>query len=613
MKKSDKSITKPVDVPGVPNASQDSAGSTGNKRRILDNGEPIVLNSDSDSDSDELEILEFDFLKKAPSATTARSASKPRIASTGISALSRRAKDDELRKPPNRSASKTETLSALVQLAKENTEMENRIAAGKATLNLDLEEDSPKPSGGISLDEVILAGGGKDEAERERAKRVLTAIQRTNVGHTDYVFYFFDENTVSNQHRPVSFPATKLPSHGWVTNLEDPKQRDMAFSSGFAKFVFQYQEFPEELALWVIDQIYLDQTSGLKDIYIDILEAHHHHLEKLIDIDMIERMFRSMGTNMQGLNLLQEVIASEKPYKSPNRRLPSSLKWVTRLLRVAAKWLVPKVASHALLVLVHLCFDDSVMGDASTLIDVQETVEVIIGSISDLAPILNDLVPGLVPRITNPILQQNLILSLPTKSPLTASLQRHLALAFLLHPAPLKVSLDDPRILEMIHDLLQRSPHFIIKSKRDTNYTAFAARMVLLDIGIGPGLGGVPYPRPVVPDNDDSETPLFPKFRGFTAEEISFNKEVDDLARHVKIVGNQIIETGALSDLTILQAKETNEKLFHRLENSVRIGGPKKRDPFGDDDEKPTQASKNIFLKYLKPVQSPSKSPKMDA
>lgn len=170
--------------------------------------------------------------------------------------------------------------------------------------------------------------------------------------------------------------------------------------------------------------------------------------------------------------------------------------------------------------------------------------------------------------------------------------------------------LEDPRIVEMIHNLLHTSPHFIIKSKRSTNYMAFAARMVLLDVGIGPGLGGVPYPRPPVIGNDDNETSLFSKPKGLTAEEMAFNKEVDDLARHIKIVGNQIVETGALSDLTILQAKEANERLFHRLENAVRIGGPKKQDPFGHGDENPSQASKNIFLKFLQPSSMHSKSSK---
>lgn len=551
----------------------------------------MVLNSDSDSD--ELEVFEISFLKKSTASNNTKSAVKSRGTPSSYLTPYRRVQDDDLRRPTYKPRTANSALNRLVQAAKVDSATEEKIALGKVDLDRPLEgEASAQSLGGGFLDEEALLRAGGNEEDKEKARRVMNAVHRTNVGNTDCVFHFFAQEPASTSYQPLSFPVKSLPDHGWVSNLEDPERRDMAFSSGFASQIFQYQELPEELALWMIDQICIGRKSGLTAKYLELLECHHQHVER-IGAERVEKMFRDLGANMDFLNLLQEVVPSIELRGASKKKLPSSLKSVTLLLQSISKWLSPEASNQALLILVHLCFDDSVMADISTLIDVQQTIEAIIGSIEDLTPILNNLIPPLVSRITNPILQRNLLLSLPAKSALTASLRRHLALAFLLHPSPLKVSLDSPKILPMIHKLLESSPHFVIRNKRGTDYKAFAARLVLLDIGIGPGLGVVPYPRPVAPEEIQIS-----KARGLTAEDIAFNHQVDDLARHVRLVGNQIVEAGALTDITILEAKDASEKLFHRLENAVRIGGIKKRVFIAE--EEASEASRNVFLNWVK-------------
>ena len=69
---------------------------------------------------------------------------------------------------------------------------------------------------------------------------------------------------------------------------------------------------------------------------------------------------------------------------------------------------------------------------------------------------------------------------------MTAYLQRHLTLSFLLQPTAIEVPLHDAEIAVLISEYLQNSPHFHIHKK--TDYTHLAARLEMLDIAIGPGL-----------------------------------------------------------------------------------------------------------------------------
>jgi cytosine/adenosine deaminase-related metal-dependent hydrolase len=64
-----------------------------------------------------------------------------------------------------------------------------------------------------------------------------------------------------------------------------------------------------------------------------------------------------------------------------------------------------------------------------------------------------------------------------------------------------------------------------------------------------------------------------------------FNNEVDALARQFQLLGNSIVEAGAAVDLSIMDAKDSIERLRARLEHAVRIGGKKVHNVFGDEEQ----------------------------
>lgn len=283
-----------------------------------------------------------------------------------------------------------------------------------------------------------------------------------------------------------------------------------------------------------------------------------------------------------------------------------------------------KARTRALDLLCHTCLDDRLLQDSDTLESVQNAMEAILCQYDDNrkltsgvgSPPMDDIhsliisqlthvIPKLLSRVRNPLLQGNIIDAFPTRSPLTAYLRRHLALSFLLHPIPVDLPLADPQLPALIHKHLRTSSQWHMN--KDTNYSFVAARISLLDTAIGPGPLTVPY-IPLVsppPSEAGSLSPLVPTPASSALK--GFNTEVDALAQHIKLLGNSIVETGAALDLTILTAKERCERLYWRLQHAVRVGGKKEENIFGgNEDVKQLKVKK--FFKALPRKSAPDES-----
>jgi hypothetical protein len=245
--------------------------------------------------------------------------------------------------------------------------------------------------------------------------------------------------------------------------------------------------------------------------------------------------------------------------------------------------------------------DESVLSDAAITHDLNFATEAIVCGISmgELTPVvsetlaeardcpnecqLRNIVPRLLEQIQHPVLQKKLVSTMPCRSPLTASLQRYLALAFLLYPVTLDVPLTDPTLTKLIHEHLKSSPHFAIT--KETDYSCLAARMSLLDIAIGPGFGTVPYHPLVDISVSQLSSEALRKNTPKTEEDKAFNQSIDTLAWHAKFISDNIVETGAMGDFTRVDAKDASERLSHRLESVVRIGGRVRKGIFDGEDK----------------------------
>ncbi|UPX15930.1 uncharacterized protein EKO05_0006361 [Ascochyta rabiei] len=583
-------------VETLPLSTSQTSATSGATKRVLSHGQHVVLNSDSDSDS----MAELDFGLPAPKLKIQTHTGRP-SRRTGRG-------EQELRRPPKEGRkSAKRPFSQLMETAQKNLDAEREIQERKADLERVEEQTAPVPT---ALDKDTLEQAINDAEDPDQADRLFKAMQRTNQARAQTAYHFFGD---THQLSMVpSFPQKSLPDRGWTACFEVPSTRDQAFMTGFAHQIFRLQELPKELAAWMIDQICLGRDAALDQKYLEILKTHEEHLQKLLSPKRLDVMFKSIGAQVESLSARDEISMSEAQADGP-RPPPPSLKRIAALLTTAAPWLHARARIHAFHLLCYTCLDDRVVLDADVLNSVQDAMEAIICQYADnhkltsgvgspqpdvihslITSQLVHVIPKLLSRVTNPLLQANLIHAFPTRSPLTAYLQRYLALSFLLYPTSVDVPLADAQLPDLIHTHLETSPHY--RMNQGTDYSFLTARLALLDIAIGPGPLNVPY-MPLVspPPSEAGSSPFLAPTPGSSEVKV-FNRAVDVLAQHIKLLGNSIVETGATLDLTILEAKERCERVYWRLQHAVRIGGKKADDVFGDDEEE-RQTKIRSFLK----------------
>jgi len=331
-----------------------------------------------------------------------------------------------------------------------------------------------------------------------------------------------------------------------------------------------------------------------------------------LDKNRIASLFHVIGARVTSLDLVTELSLAAKMQSESEPALSPSLTSIASLLRMAAPWLCMTARSHALHILYFVCLDHRVMDDANILNSIQDAMEAITCSFTDnkrLVAGLNDILAPLVSRVRDAGLQRKLVCALPDRSPLTAYVQRYLALSFLLSPELVDAPLSDPKIPRMIHRLLNTATQFRVD--KHTNYGHLADRMILLDIAVGPGLLSVPY-QPLVspaPSQAGSSSPITAPVPD-SSEMKEFNKEADALVQHVKMIGNSMVEAGAVVDFSILEAKDATERLCARLEHAVRVGGKKVHNPFATDEDEQQQQQRRLFKFLGKPKESLQQAPR---
>ncbi|EOA90927.1 uncharacterized protein SETTUDRAFT_45165 [Exserohilum turcica Et28A] len=567
-------------------------------RRIIFNRKDVVPNSDSDDDDDSLPDLDFNLPphKSKPLATpTAHIATRSKRTSDND--------EDGLRKPTKKLKDDKRKFNSLVRTTQKKLETEREIQERKAVLD---EAEQEPATAKVAINEETLGQVLQDDDDGpEKAHRLLQAMQRTNATQMESVFYFF-KDTADAVSTHSKFPITAFPQQRWVSAFQNANTRHLAFMTGFAQQIFRTHHLPEELASWMIDQIRYSQSEVLNCKYLEILEAHHEHLHTLLDSQRLDAMFSTIGANLTQFEAHTQLAPISVPRFETKTLLPPSLKSIAALLARSAPWLHTAARNHALYLLCHVCLDTRVATDSDMLRTIQDAVEALICHFADnnkLISGLNAFIPQLLTKVTHPVLQRNLICALPATSPLTAYLQRHLALSFLVHPLPVQISLADQKAHDLVLEHVAESPHFFIN--KNTDYGLLAARLALLDIVIGPGLLTVPYQplsssTPTQTDSCPVEVPV-----PASSEVKHFNQQVDALARQMKLLGNSIVEAGAVVDITILETKNSIEQMCARLEHASRIGGKKIDNVFGSDEEDAQPRVDRFFKRALKPSAPP--------
>lgn len=346
-------------------------------QRMVKNGEVMIRNSDDESFSDSsLEDMD-DLLRRKPS----REASPP--PESQLPDVSSKKSVDGKAKRKMRKSARTEKPASpppstlpvmprvykysLESLAKQKKQHEaSEVGLARATSMLqsynERKADRGQSSENKGTSEVDLINRFmKDHGENPDASRLKTAIQRTEALQHGKSWSFFDNHSDTPLLEETDFPAVE--DERLQPLLTKTTSREQAFVSGYVGEYAMKASLPEEILLWIMDEICLESRDDLRYSYTDVLRDASNQLSSLLNPERIDALFRKLGATAEGLN-------SEQPV-TPRPVLSQSIEHISRpgllsildLLGSTASTLATDCRIRLFCILCRLALDHSIARD----------------------------------------------------------------------------------------------------------------------------------------------------------------------------------------------------------------------------------------------------------
>ncbi|KAL1641077.1 hypothetical protein SLS58_006349 [Diplodia intermedia] len=538
-------ISSTSSLPGT----QRSQSSTTSKR-ILKDGLAIVRTSDSEEDEDsesELEDLST-ILRKKQRVQGPSGESKPTMkAKQGNARPTYGLRSYLKRVPPKREfesivAPRKEykiKLADLVAEKQRGLDAEARVLeAERRAEAAQKEEEESRESNRLTKEQLSTTLG-----DDENAQRTLDALQRTEGLETSEVWQFFGPRKAVRS--TLKFPTQGLSGEGWHKKMIEPSTRDAMFLSGIIKSRIHEEALPDEIVLWMIDELCQNREEELTAVYLDVLDTS----------------------------------------------VPGGTRPLLEFLRRAAPNIHSGAIEYVLEVLIRLSFDDSVRQDGYTQTLCQEAIAAMLRtpSAQDECGALQRVSQTLFKnfknhgskddRFINHSLQAQLVQSLPFGTQREATFQRRLALAFFLDsPKPLTLSLTAPGILPAVLQSLALNP--LYRFGQSTDYADVTAAFTLLDTAIDNGFSNRAFTQTLCSIGRRARDAASRQLRDAArAAEDEFNLGIDALTATIRRIMGQIRGSGTGS-VRMTEAKGAMERLVYRLESSVRTREKSSKDIF---------------------------------
>ncbi len=390
---SDEPIAQDVTKAGASVPLQDETGSRApafsssqtiltSSQRIVKNGEVMIRNSDDESDSS-LEDLD-DLIARNPSNKApcppacdlddtfsniqggkhAESVKKQMI---GTSA--------QVEKPASLHLSALPVIPkpykfSLESLAKERKQHEAGKDSVAQALSLMESYDQRKASGNEkfrvldqkgTLEADLITRLVETEEDGDNVSRLQTAIRRTEALQYSQSWSFFEDHPGHPVRHRTVFPAIEDQRLRPVLNESVPRQQ--AFLSGYVGEYANKASLPEELLLWIMDEICFETRDDLRYSYTDTLKGATVQLSPLITPEHIDTLFRKLGATTTATDIERPVV--------PQAVLSQNIEHVSRpcllsildLLGGIAGSLAVECRTHIFCLLCRLALDQSIVKD----------------------------------------------------------------------------------------------------------------------------------------------------------------------------------------------------------------------------------------------------------
>lgn len=340
-------------------------------------GRIIKSSDDEESDSDS-SLEDLATLFQAKHSATQQKAPATKAAPSTPSASRFRSHNQALNVSPIVVPKYKFDLKYLAKAAKADDAIEASSKRVKALSSPHEEIDGLFPdeaeSRGSKPNHLDLLGSVVANREDGDVHRVTRAIKRTEATLSEDRWYFFDTQTNLSNDKRQPFPVQSVPQE-WKEDLLDPKSRYQTFVSGFAEDLVSYgQALPDEIFLWILDELCREPSSPLRTSYFNVLQDSAGQIERLLTTDLIQKLFKSLGGSPTGISVSEKIHPVQGVVDPYGNHKWDKLCLVVKFLGHASKYLQQSSKVYTISVLLRMSIDRVVFDNIDLFDQVQDAI-----------------------------------------------------------------------------------------------------------------------------------------------------------------------------------------------------------------------------------------------
>ncbi|ETS78477.1 hypothetical protein PFICI_10539 [Pestalotiopsis fici W106-1] len=411
------------------------------------------------------------------------------------------------------------------------------------------------------------AMAGEDESKIEKLAK---AIDRTTGDESRPRAYFFDFEEPPRDLKKKPFPKKSVKAKPWSI-LQTESSRNQMFIHGLPTTLARKgKELPDELYLWILDQVCVENDAQLRNQYIELASSCIDDTNRLVTAEKLYGMLETLG----GAKYSDE---GGKLPLSPGLQNPypgrdwAPLRYFLELLTRMARNLNTETNLDAIKMLLRLGLDPIIVTMAGLQVAHSTALLELISALP-AAPArweycCKSICDYLYTSVEQASQRSFAISMLPTSIPPGVDLQRRLASEALLNEPNLGAK--DPGQSVTIHDIFDRMSEPDFQITNSTDFGELIALVTLLDIVIHDGThlyrAQLALSTSTAPEDEARS---------------HYDADIDRIVVGLKILHDKI------SDNTLILKKEVKlslDGMMKRLKNTVRSCPPPKITIFDDD------------------------------
>jgi len=132
---------------------------------------------------------------------------------------------------------------------------------------------------------------------------------------------------------------------------------------------------PDELFMWMLDEICIEPREDLRDAYSRILLASTEQAQRLIRPEKIMRIFRRLGAKEAAIDVHKKIKAVPADSSKPHNRDWVLLRDIIAFIGGVSEHLEVVTSSYALCILGKMCVDDIVLENVCLLAAIRKAIE----------------------------------------------------------------------------------------------------------------------------------------------------------------------------------------------------------------------------------------------